>query len=439
MIRTLIRFLRGYVRIRVEGYSPERFLNLCSYHQLLIWGLQPSGNGYEMYMSIDDFRKLRPLAGKTHTKVKLTGRCGFPFFVQRYRYRKLFFAGLLLCVVLLKLYSLFIWDIRFEGNVRWTDENLAAFLESGDVAPLMLKSEVDCPGIVKNIRKAYNDIVWVSASVDGSLLKIQIKENDDTFPQGETGNEKDSRKEAREESGQQQEDTDVADADHPVDLVASKSGVITEIVTRAGIPQVHAGDTVEEGDILVLGRVDVVNDAGETVGYQYVNADADISADTQMEYSDSIPLICQEKVYDGKVKYQPFLKVFDRVISVGSVKNSYPHSDLYTEERELKAGENFYLPLSFGMRTARSYSFEERKYTQDEIREILTRNFQRFCRELEERGTQIRENSVKINLHDDSADAVGTLYLTEDIAATADTEILTIERKETDESVGTDN
>ena len=83
MIRTLIRYLRGYVMIRVEGYSPERFLNLCSYHNFLIWGLTPSGNGYEMYMSIDDFRKLKPLAGKTHTKVRLIGRRGFPFFVQR--------------------------------------------------------------------------------------------------------------------------------------------------------------------------------------------------------------------------------------------------------------------------------------------------------------------------------------------------------------------
>lgn len=439
MIRTLIRFLKGYVRIRVEGYSPERFLNMCSYHNLLIWGLQPSGNGYEMYMSIDDFRKLKPLAGKTHTKVKLAGRCGFPFFVQRYRYRKLFFVGMFSCVVLLKFYSLFIWDIRFEGNVRWTDENLAVFLKDVDVTPLMFKSEVDCPGIVKNIRKAYNDIVWVSASVDGSLLKVQIKENDDADLQNGPGDNKDSADGTESNAGGQQEETETGGTEHPVDLVAEKNGVITEIVTRSGVPQVHAGDSVEKGDILVLGRVDVVNDAGETVGYQYVNADADISADTQMEYADSISLTCQEKVYDGKVKYQPFFRIFDYVISVGSTENSYPHSDVFTEERKLKAGENFYLPVSFGMRTSRSYSFEERGYTQAEIRRILTQNFQRFCRELEEKGTQIRNNSVKINLHADSADASGTLYLTENIAATADTEILTIERKETDESVGTDN
>ena len=404
--------------IRVEGYSPERFLNLCSYHNFLIWGLTPSGNGYEMYMSIDDFRKLKPLAGKTHTKVRLIGRCGFPFFVQRYRNRKFFFAGVLLCFVLLKVYSLFIWDIHFEGNVRWTDENLAKYLESVDVTPFMLKSKVDCPGIVKNIRKAYNDIVWVSASIDGSLLKIQVKENDDTL---------------------QEENTDVAEERTPTDLVAEKSGVITEIVTRAGVPQVHAGDTVEAGDVLVLGRVDVMNDAGETTGYQYVNADADILADTQMEYEDSMSLVYQEKVYDGKEKFQPFLRVFDLCISVGSIRNDYSNSEIFTSETRLKAGETFTLPVSLGMRTVCSYSFEQKEYTEAEVQEILTKNFRRFCADLEEKGIQIRENNVKIQLYDNSAAASGTLYLNEEIGEEADTEILTIERKETDESVGTDN
>lgn len=33
----------------------------------------------------------------------------------------------------------------------------------------------------KEIRTQYDDVVWVSASLDGSRLKIQIKENEDSF------------------------------------------------------------------------------------------------------------------------------------------------------------------------------------------------------------------------------------------------------------------
>ena len=422
MIRTFIRYLRGYVRIRIQGFSPERFLNMCSYHQIFIWGLAPDGNGYEMLVSLADFRKLKPLVKKTHTKLTVKGRYGFPFFLFRYRKRKLFFVGLFLCIALLKIYSLFIWDIHFEGNEKWPDETLAEYLRSEGVAPFMLKSEVDCPGIVKNIRKEYNDIVWVSASLDGNRLKIQIKENEDTLA-NDTGN------------GEEE----VSGEERPTDLIATSDGIITSIVTRSGIPQVHAGDQVKKGDILVLGRVDIVNDSGEVTGYQYQHADADIYADTKLTYRDSISRNYQEKVRDGKKKYQPYVRAGKFTISVGSISDRYEHSDLTVRERQIKAGENFYLPFSYGIRTLTSYRFEEKTYADEEIRKILSRNFQRFCSELEEKGIQIRENSVKIHLYADSAEASGTLYLNERITTEADTEILTIERKETDESVGTDD
>lgn len=421
MIRSFVRWLRGYVRLCVAGYSPERFLNMCCFHQLFIWGLEPTGKGYGMYMSISDFRKLKPLVRKTHTKVTLEGRYGFPFFLARYRKRKLFFAGLFLCAVLLRAYSLFIWDIHFEGNERYPDTTLAEFLESEGVAPAMLRSRVDCPGIVKAIRKEYNDIVWVSASIDGSRLKIQVKENEDTFPEKDASVVPDGGEEK------------------PVDLIASSDGVVTKIVTRSGVPQVHVGDTVKKGDILVLGRVEVVNDSQEVVSYQYHRSDADVFADTQMEYTDTLPLTYQEKVYDGKKKYQPFIRLADWTVSVGSIKNKYEHSERVTEETQIRLGENFYLPLFYGMKSVKSYSLVERTYSEEEARRLLSLDFKRFCEDLEEKGVQIRENNVKIHLYEDSASASGTVYLNERITEEADTEILTVERKETDESVGTDD
>lgn len=421
MIRSFIRWLQGYIRLCVAGYSPERFLNMCCFHNLFIWGLEPTEKGYEMYMSISDFRKLKPIIRKTHTKVTLEGRYGFPFFLARYRKRKLFFAGLFLCAVLLRAYSLFIWDIHFEGNERYPDTTLAEFLESEGVAPAMLRSRVDCPGIVKAIRKEYNDIVWVSASIDGSRLKIQVKENEDTFPEKDASVVPDGGEEK------------------PVDLIASADGVVTKIVTRSGVPQVHVGDTVKKGDILVLGRVEVVNDSQEVVSYQYHRSDADVFADTQMEYTDTLPLTYQEKVYDGKKKYQPFIRLADWTVSVGSIKNKYEHSERVTEETQIRLGENFYLPLFYGMKSVKSYSLVERTYSEEEARRLLSLDFKRFCEDLEEKGVQIRENNVKIHLCEDSASASGTVYLNERITEEADTEILTVERKEIDESVGTDD
>ena len=88
---------------------------------------------------------------------------------------------------------------------------------------------------------------------------------------------------------------------------------------------------------------------------------------------------------------------------------------------------------------AETDSSKEEKYSRKELQEFLSRRFQNFCKDLTEKGIQIRQNNVKIQLDEKEACASGTLYLNRKIACEADTEIVTIERKEPDESVRTDD
>lgn len=426
MIQAIIRYIRGYVKIRVQGYSPERFLNLCRYHEVMIWGLMPVGNSYEMYLTLEGFRKLKPIIRKTHTKVRLLKRYGLPFFIHRHRKRKAFLAGILLCMGLLYFYSSYIWDIHFEGNEKWTDQTLLEFLGTKEVSPAMSKSKVDCARIVKDIRARYDDIVWVSASIDGSRLRIQIKENEDTFQIG-------TKEEKNEENWK--DDTEK----HPTDLIASQDGVITSIITRSGTPMVHVGDTVKKGDVLVSGRVEVLNDAAEVIDYQYQESDADIYADTLMEYHDEVPTTYQEKKYDQKEqRLLWYFRLGDYQISAGTVRHEFKQWETRTREHQLKLGENFYLPLVYGTISVKSYSTEEKKHSEQRVQEMLSQNFAHFSKEMKEKGIQICKNSVKIHVYENSAIAHGTLYLNQRITETADTEILVIERKEQDEPIGTD-
>ena len=39
MLIQMIRLLQGYVTLRVSGYAPERFLNLCSLANILVWDI----------------------------------------------------------------------------------------------------------------------------------------------------------------------------------------------------------------------------------------------------------------------------------------------------------------------------------------------------------------------------------------------------------------
>ena len=76
MIHSIIQYLQGYLTLCVEGDSAERFLNLCSYHKIYIWNVTIHDNVYELQIRIKDFRKIRPIARKTHTHVKIKNRFG---------------------------------------------------------------------------------------------------------------------------------------------------------------------------------------------------------------------------------------------------------------------------------------------------------------------------------------------------------------------------
>lgn len=407
MIWSMIRYIKGYLLIRVEGYSPERFLNACSHRGIELWGLRSAGGAYEMYMTLKDFRKIKALSKKTGTKVRVRRRYGLPFFLHRYRRRKLFFAGAFLAVCLVYILTLFIWEIDIRGNLRRTDEALLSFLRSRDVYCGMTAGSVDCDQIADDLRGAYADLVWVSASVHGTRLVIQVKENEHLSAQ--TGGR------AQETEG--------------TDLAATQDCTILSIVTRQGTPLVHEGDQVKKGDLLVNGRLDLKNDAGEVTGYRYCKAQADITGEYQISYEDTMEREFEIRSYqyerNNLVRQEElFLRAGDRIFSFGRLKNNYQEYDYYVEESQLTVGENFSLPLFWGRRTAVPCSVRRENYTDSQLQQLLSRRFEKACQDIEKKGLEIIENDVKIYTEQNAACARGTLTVRGPVAGEVPTQIL---------------
>ncbi|WP_242847336.1 sporulation protein YqfD [Dorea sp. D27] len=427
MLLSMIRYIKGYVQIRVIGYSAERFLNACSHRGIYIWGLRPSNGAYEMYMSVDGFRKLKPIIKKTGTRVVVAGRFGLPFFLHRYRKRKLFFIGAFLSVALIYILSLFIWDIDIEGNLSQTDENILEFLQTKEVEHGMKKSSVDCARIVKDIRKEYDGIIWVSASIQGSRLIIQVKENEDSLPAAGGGEEL------------KEEDTGSADGkeeEEPQDIVADIDCTITEIITRKGTPEVKEGDAVKKGDLLVCGRVPVNNDAGETTGYHYHKSDADIKGKAVIPYEQEQDITYIEKELPEVKRQELYIKIGRYRFGLGSRKHGYEHYEVLSQEKRWKIGEEFYLPVSTGTRTIQPYRTEKHKYSDKQLQAMLSARFDKYCEDLEKKGVEIIENDVKIYTGSEKAIAKGNLTVIMPIGATAPTEVVDVPEQEEDGTSG---
>lgn len=388
MLISLLRYIQGYLKIRVTGYSPERFLNLCKNKKISIWGLESGHNAYDMYIKVNGFRKLKPILKKTQTKVTILERFGLPFFFHQYRKRKLFFAGTIFCLLIIYSMTFFIWNIDLEGNQTITDDVLIEYLESEKIYHGMAKHKVDCEQIVKDIRKNFDEIIWVSASVDGTRLFIHVKENADTFVKSE-------------------------EELIPSDIIADKAGTVVEMITRNGVPQVSVGSEVAQGDLLVSGTVDVLNDAKEVVSHNFVTADADITLQTIVPYEDFIEKEYMRKKYTNKKRNLLYLKLGKRTVQFGIQKNKFEHADTKTKEKQLQLGENFYLPIYLGTKNIYEYELETLEYTKEELETLLKNNFKRYCEELEEINVVILDKNFQITHDEKGAKGTATLTLLE--------------------------
>lgn len=99
----LLRYLSGYVCVELTGYATERFLNLCTNHDINLWNMDHKEDTYTFCMSLEDFWKIRPMVRKTRTKIRLQRDAEGHFFVPLSK-RKMFLLELLLCVMALSMF-----------------------------------------------------------------------------------------------------------------------------------------------------------------------------------------------------------------------------------------------------------------------------------------------------------------------------------------------
>lgn len=418
LLISFFKFLKGYVRIRLVGGSPERFLNLCSKNEIIIWQIVRHGDNYDMYLSVPAFRQLKTIIKKTNVKVKIIEKHGLPFFFYQYRKRKMFFAGIFICGFFVYFLSLFVWQIEFNGNFARTDEILLEILEENQVAHGMKKSKVDCEGIEKLLRAECSDIIWTSAKLVGTRLIIDIQENTDTSVVH-------------------------IDQETASDLLADKEAIITSIITRAGTPYVKAGDVVNKGDMLVGGALPITDDAEQIIDYQYVAADADIYGKTIYEYKDSFPL--KYEVYEptGNTQKSLYVKLHEKSFFLGKNRISYKTYHILSDIKQLRMGENFYLPVSIGSINVIEEEKITKQYTKSQAENKAKENLVKFMKTLQEKGVQIQKNNVTIEVGQNECHATGNLTVIEKLGIRQQTSIIDLntdgKELEVDGETGTDH
>ena len=373
-----IQYFKGYVTIKVWGYSAERLLNLCGNHDILVWNIKDHGDYHTMNISVQGFFALKPLLKKTGTRAAVLQRYGLPFFVSKMCKRKIFVIGLIGCMLFWILTSGYIWNIKIDGNFALTEDFLLDYLEEQGVHTAMKKSRLKIEDLERSLREDYDLITWTSVQVEGTTLLIHIKENE--MPKYDQSSQLQTKE--------------------GMDLVATRAGTVSYIITRSGVPQVSTGDTVEQGAVLVSGAVPVYNEDTTVRKYQFVQADADIilryGEDISVEHSVSY----EEKRYTGEEKKVYVLGAGDREWSLRLRKIPYQAYDSSVEKKQVKLLEHLYLPFSYGHKTIREYEITQQKHSEEEMKTLMQEEWDKIISTLEEKGVQIAEKNVTIKKND---------------------------------------
>lgn len=383
----VLKFLSGYVFLEVSGEQCERFLNLCRAGGISIKNLMRMENGsIQFVLSVQDFFCLRPIRSKTRVHIRVLARHGLPFFFLHSKKRKAFFVGILLCFCLMIILSGKIWNIHIEGNLRNTTPEILDFLEEQGIVHGIAKGKINCSELAAAVRRQYPEITWVSARIEGTRLILTIQEE-----------------EIHEETAQEKE--------APCNLIADVEGTIVKIITRSGIPMAAQGDTCQIGDLLVLGRVDLLNDSKEVIRYEYVHADADIYVEHKLPYYKAFPMNYKKVISEGGSKNNFFVRIGNWYFASGGIlRDGWRRT---VSEKQLRLTENYTLPAYFGKINSEKIKTVDAFYSKEEAKNIAIETLQDYEKNLIEKGVQISANNVKIEVDYDSCTASGTLTVIE--------------------------
>ena len=127
--KIIIMKITGMVKVKVEGFFIERFLNLCKNENIIFKSLEKKDSSFITFEIMkSDFRKLKVIARKTGCKVKIEKKTGIPFIINRYKKRKVFAVAVSVIAFFIIGLSNFIWEVEIDGLQNIGEEDFMNYI-----------------------------------------------------------------------------------------------------------------------------------------------------------------------------------------------------------------------------------------------------------------------------------------------------------------------
>lgn len=341
-----MRNLAGTITVQIEGFFTERFINLCRINNIKIWEIRNIVKGVIRFkMNISDFKKLRSITKKTKCKVSIKEKKGIYFTLFKYRKRKIMFIFLFLIIFFSIAFSTFVWSIDIVGNERIDKNVIMSELKESGLYVGKSKIGLDKKEVVNELRAKDNELSWVGIEVDGTRAIIKIVE-----------------KTRMDEKDIQQ--TNIGD------IKATKSGVITKLVSENGTSKFKVLDYVNKGDVLIEGNVyDRNNEViGEVSAKGYAMVDNIYTFEKEYMYK------IYNKEYTNKKRTTFGITINSKENMINYLNKSKKY-DITKKSKNFKLFGNI---ISFDMYTCKEYNEVEIIRTKEQIEESAKKEMEEY-------------------------------------------------------------
>ena len=361
LIKILFNYIIGYLRLSIEGYYIERFINICRKNKIAVWNLKRNESiSMNFNIGINDFRKVTKIAKQTQCKLKILKKKGLPFLFNKYKKRKIFFLLLILIIILLSISSNFVWNIEIVEENQEQLENIEEDIREAGLTIGEFKSKIDTKEIINKVRLKRDDIAWMGIELKGTNAIVKLVKATSK--------------------------PDIVDDDDYCSIVSDKQGVITKISAQNGTVAVKVGDTVNVGTTLINGWME-----GKYTGIRYVHAKGEIEAKVWHTASKTIPYNITERKETGNIENKYKIKFNNFEINLSKRLSKFEIYDTIDKEDKIKLFSNFYLPISLVKTTNKEIEEVQKKLTQEEAKNLGIQELQ------EELDAQIEDKDKIVN------------------------------------------
>lgn len=360
-IKIIFNYIIGYIRISIEGYYIERFINICGNEKITIWNLKRNKNvKLELNIGIKDLKKVAKIAKQTKCKMKIIKKKGLPFLFNRYRKRKLFFVFLLVIIIGLGISSNFVWNIQIVEEDKESIENLYQDVVESGLEIGKMKSKINTKDIINKVRLKRNDIAWMGIELKGTNAIVKVV-----------------KATAKPE---------IVDDNEYCNIVSDKQGIITKINAQNGTIAVKVGDTVNVGTTLINGWME-----GKYTGLRYVHAKGEIQAKVWHTKNKKILYNATEKAETGNIENKYQIKINNFEINLSKRLSKFKIYDTIVLENKFKIFSDFYLPISLVKITNKEIKEEQKNYNVEQAKDLGIEQLQ------EELDNEIEDKSKVVN------------------------------------------